>query len=102
VPRGDLAISVGFNRGIEITGSDGRNVIRKTASATNPSSITLSAAGYTDVAWYVDGGTTPVASGDTPLVINASDYSVQLHSVTFTGKKDGTPYSQVIPFTVLN
>jgi endo-1,4-beta-xylanase len=96
-PTGTFAIKVGFNRGIEITGSSGNNVIRKTGT---PSSLTISADGYTDVAWYVDGGATPVASGDT-LTIDAADYGTQLHSVTFTGKKDGTPYSQAIPFMVV-
>jgi endo-1,4-beta-xylanase len=100
VPPGPLAISVGFNRGIEITGSNGVNVIRKFASGSLILSVE-SAAGYTDVAWYMDGGATAVASGDT-LAINAADYAVQIHSVTCMGKKDGAPYSKVIPFTVLD
>jgi endo-1,4-beta-xylanase len=100
IPPGTLAIRVGFNRGIEITGSDGVNIIRKSASG----SLTLSvesAAGYSDVAWYVDGGAAPVATGGT-FALNAADYAAQIHSVTFTGKKSGTPYSKVIPFTVLD
>jgi endo-1,4-beta-xylanase len=96
-----LSISVGFNRGIAITGSSGANIIRKNGA---PSSLTLSvddAAGYTDVAWYMNGGTTPVAITGS-LVIDASAYAAQLHSLTFTGKKDGTLYSQAIPFTVFD
>jgi hypothetical protein len=94
---GTLAITVGFNLGaIAITGGDGDNIIRKNGS---PPSLTLSAQGYSNVVWYVDGGTTGI-SNDT-LTIHASNYTVQRHSVTFTGTKDGIPYSQAIPFTVV-
>jgi fibronectin type 3 domain-containing protein len=96
-PAGTLNITVGFNLGaIVITGSDGANIIRKS----NSDSLTLNAAGYTNVVWYVDGGA-PGISGD-DLTINASDYPAQLHSVTFTGYKNGVLFSQAIPFTVLN
>jgi hypothetical protein len=96
MPPGTLNITVGLSLdAITITGSDGTNLIRKNGS---PSTLTFSAAGYTDVVWYVDGGT-PGISGDT-LAINALSYAAQLHSVTFTGKKDGSLFSQVIPFTV--
>jgi hypothetical protein len=89
---------VGFNLdAITITGSDGTNLIRKTGA---PSSLALSAAGYTDVVWYVDGASSGT-SGNT-LTIYASSYTAQSHSVTFTGYKNVALYSQVIPFTVLN
>jgi endo-1,4-beta-xylanase len=94
VPPGDnLNITVGFNLGVEITGSNGTNVIRKTGYE----SLTLSATGYTSVVWYVDGG---VANTGNTLTINAGTYATQIHSVTFTGYRNGTPYSQAIPFTV--
>jgi fibronectin type 3 domain-containing protein len=96
-PEGTLAITVGFNLGaITIGGSNGTNFIRKTGA---PNNLELKAVGYTGVAWHVDGGTP--SSGDT-LVINASAYPAQPHSVTFTGFKDGAYYSQLIPFTVVN
>jgi fibronectin type 3 domain-containing protein len=95
---GTLNIVVGFNLGVEITGSNGANTIRQTTGA--PSSLALSAAGYTDVVWYVDGNASAPINSDT-ITINASDYTTKLHSVTFTGYKNGTPYAQVIPFTVL-
>jgi fibronectin type 3 domain-containing protein len=96
---GILNITVGFNLGaIVITGSNGANTIRQTTGA--PSSLELSAEGYTGVVWYVDGNTSAPVSGNT-LTINALEYTTKLHSVTFTGYKNGTPYAQAIPFTVL-
>jgi endo-1,4-beta-xylanase len=110
-------IYIGFNyEKIEITGSDGTNAISKTPAAaqtppnSKPTSLTLNASDeYTNVAWYVDGDIVPVeipeVDGDTDtttVTLNAEDYAVQIHSVTFTGKRDGVLYSQVIPFTVLN
>jgi hypothetical protein len=93
---------VGFNLGtITINGSTAGNVIYKSGS---PDSITLSvaaAAGYTDIAWYVDGAPEAKSLSNT-LIINASDYPVQLHSVTFRGYKNGVPFSQAIPFMVLD
>jgi fibronectin type 3 domain-containing protein len=95
---GNLSITVGFNLGaIAITGNNGANTIRRTGS---PGSLTLSAEGYTGVVWYVD-GSTPGINGNT-VSINAGDYDARIHSVTFTGYKNGTPYAQVIPFTVLD
>jgi fibronectin type 3 domain-containing protein len=97
---GTLTITVGFDLGaITINGSNGTNFIRQTTGA--PSSLTLSAEGYTGVAWYVDGNTSALTYGN-EITIYASDYTTKLHSVTFTGYKDGTPYAQAIPFTVLN
>jgi uncharacterized repeat protein (TIGR02543 family) len=78
--------------------SDGTNLIRQATGS--PSSLKLSAAGYAKVVWYVDGNTSTPISGDT-LTINAADYTTKLHSVAFTGYKNGTPYAQVIPFSVL-
>jgi hypothetical protein len=94
-PSEILNITVGFNLGdITITGSIGANVIHQSGSE----SLAFSATGYDNVIWYVDGSPTGI-SGNT-LTIDAVSYDVQIHSVTFTGYKNGTPYSQVIPFTV--
>jgi hypothetical protein len=96
--NGNLNITVGFNRDVlEITGSDGTNLIRQSSV----DSLTLSAEGYTGVVWYVDGAASGI-SGNT-LTIYAVDYTAQNHSVTFTGyNKNGAPCSQIIPFKVLN
>jgi uncharacterized membrane protein len=95
---GTLSITVGFNLGaIAITGSDGINIISRTGA---PSSITLSAVGYNDVVWYVDGAASGI-SGNT-ITISALNYTLQPHSVTFTGYKNGVPFSQAIPFRVSN
>jgi hypothetical protein len=94
---GTLNITVGFNLGaITIAGSDGTNLIRQTTA----SSLVLSAEGYTGVVWYVDGDTSAPTDGNT-IIINALDYPTKLHSVTFTGYKNGVLFSQTIPFTVL-
>jgi uncharacterized repeat protein (TIGR02543 family) len=91
-------ISIAFNYGaIAIIGSDGTNTIYKGSSA--PNSVELRATGYTDTQWYIDGSDSSAGSGDS-ITLMASDYSVKSHSITFTGKKDGKLYSQVIPFTV--
>jgi uncharacterized repeat protein (TIGR02543 family) len=99
-PAGGRIITIGFNYGaIAITGDNGTNEIYKASAA--PNSVTLSAADYEDVQWYVDGGVFPAGTGDS-ITLSASDYSAKSHSITFTGKKDGKLYSQVIPFTVKN
>jgi uncharacterized repeat protein (TIGR02543 family) len=91
-------ITIGFNYGaISVSGNNGRNIIYKN----NEGSITLRAAGYTDVKWYIDGDGSPGGTGDS-ITLNASDYSASTHSVTFTGKRDDKLYSQAIPFTVGN
>jgi hypothetical protein len=98
-PPGTLDITVGFNLGsITIAGSNGTNIIRKVSGS--PTSLQLSAAGYTGVVWYVDGSTSGINSNT--LTINAVDYAAQRHSVAFTGYKGGALFSQAIPFTVMD
>jgi hypothetical protein len=99
-----VAINVGFNYGtIDINGSDGTNAISKTGVNNTPTSLGLSASDYTDVVWYVDGDITEDARiSGSEITLLASEYTVQIHSITFTGKREGNLYSQVIPFTVLN
>ncbi|GHV32320.1 hypothetical protein AGMMS4952_22480 [Spirochaetia bacterium] len=95
---GTLEINIGFNFGaITITGSDGSNIIRRTGS---PTSLTLSATGYTGVQWYVDGILKTGATGNS-ITLTAAAYTIRNHSVTFTGFKNGIPYSQFIPFAVV-
>jgi hypothetical protein len=98
---GTLAISIGFNFGaITITGSDGSNIISRGADASKPASLTLSAAGYTGVQWYVD-GVLKNGAADSSITITAAACDIRNHSATFTGVKDGVPYSQLIPFRVV-
>lgn len=93
---GSPNISIGFAYGnIVITGNEGANIIRRSGS---PGSLVLSVTGFEDILWYIDGGATALEGN--PLVLNAADYAVQSHSVTFTGKKDGAPWSQILAFTV--
>jgi uncharacterized repeat protein (TIGR02543 family) len=93
-------ITIGFNYGtITISGNNGTNVIYKNSAW--PDYITLSAAGYTDVKWYVDGGEAPVKTGNS-VILDAINYGARTHYITFTGKKDDRLYSQTLPFTVRN
>jgi hypothetical protein len=98
---GSLEISIGFNFGtITITESNGSNVISRGADTSKPLSIALSATGYIGVQWYVDGILKTGATGDS-ITLTAAAYDIRNHSVTFTGSKDGIPYSQLIPFRVV-
>ncbi|MDR3284047.1 MAG: hypothetical protein LBS97_02585 [Treponema sp.] len=99
---GSAVITVGFTDygEITITGDDGRNVISK-SGVFGPTSLHLSAEGYTNVVWYVDDGGNPSSGND--ITLNATAYAAQKHSITFTGWANGHRYSsQPIPFTVLN
>jgi uncharacterized repeat protein (TIGR02543 family) len=96
----DINITIGFNYGdISIAGDDGTNTIYKGSAA--PASLTLSAEGYNDAQWHVDGSDSPAGTGNS-ITLEASAYSAKAHSITFTGKRDGKLYSQIIPFTVRN
>jgi uncharacterized repeat protein (TIGR02543 family) len=94
---GTAEISVGFGYGtITIAGNDGANVIRKSGS---PYELALSATGYESCKWYVGGAAEPAGSANS-VTINAPDYAPGLYWVTFVGTRNGTAYSQRIPFTV--
>jgi hypothetical protein len=99
---GSLSITIGFNYGeITITGSDGWNTISKNGYYSF--TLTLSAAGYTGVVWYIDGDGTGIPDTGGGITINAASYRTDSHTVTFTGvsESDGVLYSQLIPFTVI-
>ncbi len=96
-PTGSVAITItiGFNFDeVTVTGSDGNNIISKG----EPTSLTLTATGYTNVKWYIDGSPTGITADS--ITIDAADYDTRKHSVTFTGVKNGIPYSKELPFTV--
>ncbi|GHT39245.1 hypothetical protein AGMMS49965_04750 [Bacteroidia bacterium] len=94
-----ITIGMDFGGAIVITGNDGQNVLSKNWTG-HPGSLVLSATGYTDVAWYIDGNTAATAYGNS-ITINAADYGIRTHSVTFTGVRNNVPYSQVVPFKVV-
>ncbi|GHV73514.1 hypothetical protein AGMMS49940_08160 [Spirochaetia bacterium] len=104
ISPGILIISIGFNYGaITITGSDGTNLLSKTGALDKSTTLTFSVqsdAGYSDIVWYMDGQLVPGAV-DGSLTLHAVDYGTPNHSAIFTGKKDGIPYSQAIPFVVI-
>jgi hypothetical protein len=99
---GSASISIGFNYDqITITGSNGSNAISKSGAGGKPTSLALSASGYTNVFWYVDGdAANKITDSGTGIVLSAANYPVQSHSITFTGTRSGVLYSQEIPFTV--
>jgi hypothetical protein len=101
---GNASIRIGFNYGqITIEGSNGINAISKSGSNDRPTSLRLSASGYTNVSWYVDGDTAnKIADSGTGITLSAANYPVQIHSITFTGTRNGVLYAQKIPFTVYN
>jgi uncharacterized repeat protein (TIGR02543 family) len=102
-PITSASIHVGFNYGeIIITGSDGINAVSQ-SGAKGPLSLLLSASGYSNVSWYVDGDiTNRITDSGVGIILNAADYTVQIHSITFVGMRSGVLYSQEIPFTVFD
>jgi hypothetical protein len=93
---GSLKVSIGFSYGdIEVRGSDGINRIYKGG---DPSRLVLEVTGFEELTWYVDKSTAGITKN--PLTLEAGTYSSGTHSVTFTGKRGGIPYSQPVAFTV--
>jgi hypothetical protein len=93
---------VDYTQTLPIGGSSGSNTIIQGGS---PSSLTLAApAGYSNVAWYIDGDGTPADTpADTPasITLNAGEYGVGLHLISFTGIDPAGRYqSQIVAFTV--
>ncbi|WP_043922649.1 fibronectin type III domain-containing protein [Leadbettera azotonutricia] len=99
---GILSVVVGFNYGqITITGNSGNNGISKSSADGMSGSLSLSAVGYTNVVWYADGDTTqPITGGS--ITLDAANYDIQLHYITFTGNRNGVLYSREINFTVFD
>jgi hypothetical protein len=99
---GTANITVDFAYGeITIDGDNGSNVIFK-SDDNGKTSLSLSAVGYTDVVWYVDGDPGITLNG-TSIELKAADYTARKHSITFTGTANGRRYSsRPIPFTVMN
>ncbi|WP_010263708.1 beta strand repeat-containing protein [Treponema primitia] len=70
-----------------------------TLSRAGDAKATINATGYTSVKWYVDGDAAVSVDGDS-ITLNAGDYDVRNHQVTFQGDRDGVTYSKEIGFTV--
>ena len=84
-----LQIAIGFEDGeLTVSGDDEMNIIYRTNS---PSSIMFNSEGYTDVKWSIDKGT-PIELNS--LVLDAADYNITLHSISFTGTRNGTEYTK--------
>jgi hypothetical protein len=99
--NGGLSITVSLNFDeVTITGYTGSIVLSRTAGEGKITSLTLNAAGYDTVKWYIDGDVTGTATGS--ITLAAASYDVRNHSITFRGVKDGVLYSRLLPFTVEN
>jgi hypothetical protein len=100
---GNAAITIGFDYGeITITGDTSSNIVSKTGASSKPTSITFTvSSAYTNVKWYIDGDISNPVATDNEFVLEAEDYSVQLHSLTFVGTAGGISLSKIIPFAVI-
>ncbi|AEF84543.1 putative surface antigen BspA [Treponema primitia ZAS-2] len=94
---GGLSITVGLSLAHELTLSGYGGPIVLSGTGAN-SAVTLSAEGYSAVAWYVDGE--EIGAGDGSITLNAADYDARPHSLTFRGVREGVPYAKLLPFTV--
>jgi hypothetical protein len=83
---------------ITLSGGTVMNTISQRGANSRPTGITLSAEGYENPRWYVNGGA-PGSAGS--ITRNAGTYEVRRHSVSFTGTKNGILYAKEIPFTVV-
>jgi hypothetical protein len=93
---GSLSITVGLNLAHEVTLTGYSGDIRLSKTGAN-NTLTLNAEGYSAVAWYVDGEAVGAGGG---ITLNAADYDVRPHSLTFRGVREGVPYAKLIPFAV--
>jgi hypothetical protein len=99
-PIAPASITVSFDNG-DITVKKGNTGIPAegfTLSKAANESAALSAEGYTGAAWYLDGAK---LTGNSPSTLKASELDLGIHSLTFTGKRDGLTYSsKPIPLRV--
>ncbi|WP_010259281.1 putative Ig domain-containing protein [Treponema primitia] len=100
----DLTITVGVDQGVVTIGrSDGAETPIVLSKGGTPNTLTLSATGFTDSTWLLDGDTATPIGTEGSITINASGYAVKKHSITFTGWKGATFYtSDPIDFSVQN
>ncbi|MDR3356411.1 MAG: leucine-rich repeat domain-containing protein [Spirochaetaceae bacterium] len=61
--------------------------------------LTVTAAGWTDIEWYVDGSDTADSSGAS-ITLAALDYSPKPHRISVFATRNGIRYSRALRFTV--
>jgi hypothetical protein len=103
VPAEALTITVSLNLSHEValTGIPPGGIrLSRTGEA---KTATISATGYTNVKWYVDGdeaASTALSVDGNSITLKAGDYDVRNHQVIFLGVQGGVTYSKEIGFTV--
>jgi hypothetical protein len=92
----ETPIIIGFAAGsVTITGGAEGNIIYKTGS---PNSIILTVSGFENIGWYVNTMQTPTTGNS--ITLNASDFDLGVHTVSFTGFRDGRLLSDSVIFSV--
>jgi hypothetical protein len=97
---GQVSITIDFAGDITVTGVPEGDIIISKSGDTKTIELTASS-DYTNPVWYVDGDATGKSSAAS-ITLDAKDYAVANHSVSFTGTKDGVLYSKEITFTVVD
>jgi ABC-type Fe3+-hydroxamate transport system substrate-binding protein len=94
----ETPIIIGFaTETITISGSIGEtNIIYK---GTIPSSITFSVSGFENINWYVNTSQNSAGTLDS-ITLNALDFDIGVHTVSFTGFRNGRISSDSVLFTV--
>jgi hypothetical protein len=95
---GQVSITIDFAGDVTVSGIPAGGItISKSGTM---KTIELTAEGYDSPVWYVDGNETE-KSKTKSITLDAKDYAVANHSVSFTGTKEGVLYSKEISFTVV-
>jgi hypothetical protein len=104
-PPAATSIDIGYDNGtITVKNAAGATVsgitLSKTGTGTTQT-VTLNADGsFTGMTWYVDGVNKGTGAS---ITLKAADYTIRLHSLTFSGWRNGVYLSSAsIPFTVQN
>jgi hypothetical protein len=82
-------------------------VLSRSGAGGKPTEMTLTATGYDNSHWVMDGDFDEIFDGNS-ILGNASAFTVRQdgaegpnHSITFFGEQNGVPYSKEIPFAVV-
>jgi len=95
----DSSITIGFaNDNVTISGSEEGNIIYKTGTV-NPNSLILTVSGFDKTSWYVNTTQTPTST-ESVITLNASDFTIGVHTVSFVGSRNGRIISDSIKFSV--
>jgi hypothetical protein len=93
---GSLGLTISFGAETILLSESGPLSFEEGAATTFTLAVT--GAGFSDINWYLDEDTNPVASG--AAYTPANDLEVKIHSVTVRAEKGGKPYSEIVDFTV--